>query len=47
MYLEIAIKEILEKIAEKAKTSVSIIITPDTIRSLPFPAPKSMKAATH
>ncbi len=43
MYLEIAIKEILEKIAEKAKTSVSITITLDTIKSLPFPAPKSRR----
>ena len=47
MYLEIAIKEILEKIAEKAKTPVSITITPDTLKSLPFPVPKSIKASTH
>lgn len=40
MYLEIATKEILEKIAEKAKAPASITITPDTIKTLPFPALK-------
>lgn len=41
MYLEITIKEILEKIAEKTKAPRSITITPDTIKNLPFPALKS------
>lgn len=47
MYLEIATKEILEKVAEKAKAPASITITPDTIKSLPFPALTSLKASTH
>ena len=46
MDLEIASTEILGMIVEKAKTSASITITPDTIKRLPFSVPKNVKALT-